>query len=165
MNLNDTPKAITLTRRSPMIERIEAESDETLSTIVEFIVLVSLVAILIIAFFAPSSAHGAERWTERDTAVEVAFVAIVAIDYSQTRWTLNQPTGEEYNPLLGKHPSQGRLIAGCLASVGLHAAITHVLPREWRTVWQTISIAVEVANVGMNMDRQYRTWGGIHFAF
>lgn len=119
-----------------------------------------------------NSAFASDRWTALDTAAEAVFATAVAVDYAQTRWNLDTDVngdgrrdGHEQNPLLGRHPSRATLGVWCLASVAAHATISYMLPREWRTAWNMVTITVEVTNVGLNFDHQYRTTGGVHLAF
>lgn len=144
----------------------------TTEIILETIAIIALVFAVFVTFLLPLTARGSDRWTTIDTASEITFAAIVAVDYAQTRWNLDTDVngdgrleGYEQNPLLGRHPSRAALGAWCLASVAAHAAVSYVLPREWRTAWNVVTITVEAANVGLNFDHQYRVTGGVHLAF
>lgn len=62
---------------------------------------------------------------------------------------------QEDNPILGPHPSQGRIIAICVATGALHYAITRELvnedvPKPIINAWEYISIGVETAAAAHN---------------
>jgi hypothetical protein len=66
----------------------------------------------------------ADEWTRADTVTEAAFVAVVLMDWQQTRRALGAVAG--------------------------HALIARLLPRPYRAGWQYVTIAVEVGAVANN---------------
>jgi len=102
-----------------------------------------------ILFFTPSIAQAEDRhaWTKTDTALQTGFITLVLIDWKQTReFTGNRskyPTKYESNPLLPAHPTArevNRFVAG---SIIAHTGIAYLLPRPYRTIWQSIWIGIE----------------------
>ena len=89
-------------------------------------------------------------WSPRDRALAVAFTTALLIDAAQTRrlarggWT----EFEESNPILGKHPSEGRVnsytAAAGLAVLGVAAAA----PKRVRPWVLGAALAVEVYALG-----------------
>jgi len=103
----------------------------------------------------------ADEWTRSDTAHEVAFAAVTAIDYAQTRRFLADGTDYEGNPLLGTHPSRAKLRTMVGAAVLAHAAVARVLPRPYRRFWQALWIGIETGTVAGNAMQA----GGFRLAF
>lgn len=56
----------------------------------------------------------------------------------------------EINPLIGRHPSIGRVDTYFAASFLAHALVTDVLPARWRPAWQYVSLGLESAVVVRN---------------
>jgi hypothetical protein len=54
------------------------------------------------------------------------------------------------NPILGKHPTQKATLGYFVASAVGHAAITYILPQEYKTKWLYATAGFEVAVVGRN---------------
>ena len=87
-------------------------------------------------------------WTPDDTKLELAFVGLGAADIGLT---IASPQYVEQNPILGAHPSTGRvLLFGTLGLAG-HAAVAWALPQPWRRAWQCGGIAVEAVMVVNNL--------------
>jgi hypothetical protein len=88
-------------------------------------------------------------WSRGDTYRQVSFTGLVVIDWAQTRWSvIDRP--EQYhegNPILGKHPSAGRLAAYEVAVIVGHAAISYMLPAKYRAYWQYGWIGIETGVV------------------
>lgn len=95
------------------------------------------------------SAHDA--WTEADSAREGAFLALDLADLGQTRYIARHPEQfYEVNPLIGRHPSVGRVDAVFAGEALAHVAISYTLPERFRPAWQYGSIAFEGALVAHN---------------
>lgn len=89
-------------------------------------------------------------WQKRDTALEVAFVAVAAIDWKQTIWITEHCY--ETNPMIGRC---GELISPSIyfpIAIVLHAAVAALLPRPWREVFQAFTIGMEASTVYMNHE-------------
>jgi hypothetical protein len=97
-----------------------------------------------------SFAHAAE-WTQADTAREVAYQVVAAMDWAQTRTTAKHPEQwQELNVVLGKHPSVDRVNAYFAATGLAHYYISKALPADWRAGWEYLSIGFEGAVVAHN---------------
>lgn len=80
-------------------------------------------------------------------ARELAFDALMAIDYGQTRAIFNSHGRYvELNPLINR----GNVGKYFFATTLLHAAVTYSLPEECQPAWQWGTIVVEGAVVGHN---------------
>lgn len=109
----------------------------------------------------------ADDWTTGDTVRQSIYTALVVIDWKQSSWAQSHPRTEtkctplnqcitisheyiEANPILGTHPSQGKLNNLVAASIVGHAAISYMLPRGWREGWQYVWIGIEGEAVNHN---------------
>ena len=93
----------------------------------------------------------AEPWSKADVGREIAFGALLAVDWTQTREIAAHPERySEHNPILGEHPSSSRVDAYMIAAGALHFGIANWLPDDWRARWQWGGIIVEAGAVGNN---------------
>jgi hypothetical protein len=108
-----------------------------------------------VLLLAAAPALPAEPWTSTDLALEAAFGAALLADWLQTRQiprTPDAPGGlEETNPILGRRPSAGRVNGYFAAAGAAHLAIAALLPRPWRSVWQTTTLGLECLTVRSNL--------------
>lgn len=98
---------------------------------------------------SPDFGHGG--WTKEDINRELAYYLLHGADWAQTRTIAKNPDRYyEINPILGEHPSTGR-VNNYFAATGLgHALLANTLPPEWRKWLQYGSIGVEAAMAGRN---------------
>ena len=94
-------------------------------------------------------------WRWHDTALELVFAGVTTVDMLQTL-SFRRCGIREANPVLGRDPNQFRVVGGISLAVLGHAAIAYVLPRPWRTIWQTMWLGVEVDAVGHNVSAGIR---------
>lgn len=93
----------------------------------------------------------ADKWTTTDKALEAVFVTATVIDWGQTLYIADHPNQfDELNPILGKYPSRARVNIYFPVVLVAHAVISNYLPKPYRTIWQSFSIAVEVPVIGNN---------------
>ncbi len=115
-----------------------------------------LIAIILLLLTTTASA---ERLRGTDLHVEFAWTALHVIDWAQTRRIANEPENfVEKNPILGEHPSIGRVNAYMGLTLGLHWLIATKLPPVPRRIFQifTIGVTAEAVHnnvqVGIHMD-------------
>lgn len=110
-------------------------------------------AALALCALAAGTAQAAE-WSTGDTWREVAYQGLLAVDCSQTwRGSVEHPGQfEETNPVMGSHPSKGRVIGVCVASSAGHYLISRALPDGWRDAWQGVTIFAEAYAVDNNWN-------------
>ena len=85
----------------------------------------------------------ASDWSKEDTAREAVWISLHTIDWGQTLEIARHPKEfYELNPVLGKHPSVGNVNLYMGAAAIIHPAVSYILPKKWRKVWQYISIGV-----------------------
>ena len=99
----------------------------------------------------------AENWSWTDTALETTYVALTVVDWGQTRNIVNSK-GEysEINPILGRHPSMGKVDTLIPAGIITHGLIAMALPPKYRRYWQVFFIGFESANVISNYQAGLR---------
>jgi len=107
-----------------------------------------LLALLLFA----SAAHADDDWTRQDTYRQAALTTLLVVDWAQTRYIVKNPNEQdgESNPVLGSHPSTGRVNNYFAASIAAHAAISIILPPTLRHGWQYVWIGAEVNQLARN---------------
>lgn len=103
-----------------------------------------LVAILVMSRHCHAS-----DWTEGDTVRQGIFTALDVADWAQTRYGTTHGFVEQ-NPIMGQHPSIGRVNIVFVIGVVGNAAMAWSLPKEYRPYFQYGSIALEAYCVGHN---------------
>ena len=98
--------------------------------------------LLFILLVIPGCAH--DPWTKEQIALQSAATAFTVVDWGQTLDIAKKPNEYiETNPVLGKHPSEGRVNTYfAIATLG-QIAIAHILPDKWRKRWLGANIMVE----------------------
>lgn len=119
---------------------------------------------LLLLLFIAGTAHAGDDWTREDTYRQAALTTLLVVDWAQTRWAIRHNEELRYcgynaepcrfyhesNPLLGEHPSIGKVNNLIGASIIGHAAIAYMLPRGWREGWQYVWIGVEASAIYSN---------------
>ena len=119
-----------------------------------------LITILSIAIL--SGCTMSKNWTKQERNLEYAWVAMHLVDWATTRdVAANQDKFEEYNPVLGKHPTMGEVDTYMGASIIAHTLITNMMPRKYvfgnrilypRKYWQHITIGVKGGTIANNLS-------------
>jgi hypothetical protein len=127
------------------------------------------IVMLLLLFAVPCKASD---WSNTDTALEVTYAAVHVADWLQTRWisenhidkqwsvydhrkksnTTYTSYHQESNPFLGRNPSKKNVDAYFASTLVAHAAISYLLPKDYRPYWQAITIALEGSVVGYNIN-------------
>ena len=84
-------------------------------------------ALLGIMLLLISCAHSPRPWTNTEKAVAVASVIASAADCYTTTQFNNNPNNYEVNPLISRHPSDGRVII----TMGITEGITLLVAHYW----------------------------------
>jgi hypothetical protein len=135
-----------------------------------WLAIILCIAILILGIiYDLPKANGFDKWETHDIALEAAWGALHALDWSTTLNLVER--GKDYqetNTTLGKHPSRGavNLYMGSVAV--LHPLITYALPKEVnlldfkipvRNIFQGISIGISggcaVKNLGIGLKLSF----------
>lgn len=100
------------------------------------------------------------EWTREDTARQVAWSILTLADRLQTLDIARDPRCYEINPLLGRHPSDGRINSYFAASLIAKALVSSWLPAPWRERWQGLGVSSSAYLIGHNDSvgrKTYRT--------
>lgn len=92
-------------------------------------------------------------WTKEDTAWESAYLMAHIADWGQTRDIASQcgvGTYAETNPLLGSCPETNWVNTYFMATALAHVALTTVLPKKYRRMFQVGTLAMEIGYVSNN---------------
>ncbi len=107
--------------------------------------------IITLCFLLTSCAGG--NWTKADTVREVAVFTLHTIDWGQTRTIAKNPDRYyEINPILGKHPSIGKVDTYMFIGTIVRPVISYHLPPKYRKWWQYLSIGTSGAAVANNYN-------------
>ncbi len=111
-------------------------------------------ALLLFALLALSPLRASDPWTKADTARELAFTAVVVLDWGTTldieRAHQESPWIHETNPILGRHPSRAKVNLYIPAGILLHFLAARAMPARWRAAFQSASIFIEAGAVSHN---------------
>ena len=123
----------------------------------------TMIALLLLTLVA-APAHSGEKadWTWTDTGLQATYLTLHTMDWAQTlHMSRNPDKFYENNGLLGLHPSEGRVNSYFAVTALGHTAVSYILPKPWRTVWQGFWITTEYAYVQHN--RKIGVGSSLHF--
>jgi len=125
-----------------------------LTRMTSFIVIIIIMGIL---GAAPAPVCASE-WNRTATIMEASYAALSTIDCGQTI-ALSKQGVVETNLVLGDHPSKSNIIFYFAGTTLAHSIISYALPKDYRVVWQALTLGVEITATSMN----YRS--GIRLSF
>ena len=94
----------------------------------------------------------AAAWDTEQKAMGAVLATVTAVDFMQTRFIAANPEFYERNPILGKHPSIGRVNNYFALSYLIGFLVLDALPSEYRTAALKAGIVLETIVVGHNMS-------------
>ena len=104
----------------------------------------SAIIVMLLVSIATTATAG-DRWTNTDTAFQVAFTTLNVVDWLQTRQISKHPERwHENNPILGKHPSLLKVDSYFIGSMLINTAIPILLNQPYRRLWQLGSIGIGI---------------------
>jgi len=113
--------------------------------------LMFLLGVVLGGLIVPTRLACAADWSTGDTVREVIAEGLIATDFAQTRTIAANPQQwSELNPLLGSHPSVGKVNLLAVGVLIAHPVISYLLPRPYREVFQYVTIGVEATAVSHN---------------
>jgi len=112
----------------------------------KYIICLECVAVIL----SMSSMAFSDEWTLQDTILQVSIIGLIAVDWMQTLTFIEEDGYYETNPILGKYPSRGEVNVYCAASILITTGIAYILPKPYRTIYQSIAIGVEMEAVKHN---------------
>lgn len=110
------------------------------------------VTLLALVLLGLSGCAGNREWTKFNTVAQTTYTALHVVDWMQTRQIAKNPDKytEGVNPILGEHPSVGRVDAWFVAAGLANFGISYALPHPYREMWQVGSSGVEIQMFMMN---------------
>ena len=123
-----------------------------------------LIVVLLLTLPAIASASDRSKWTWEDTALQAIYSGMIAADYAQTLHIARDPVHyyeDESERFIGKHPSKRDVNAHFATALLGHAAISYLLPKPYRTIWQSVYIICEYniiqenRNIGLGISLHY----------
>ncbi len=111
----------------------------------------------LLALLLVKPAHADEdtrHWTAGDTAFQAVFLVELAIDRGQTA-SINDHHLEEIGwarSFIGPHPSAGQINRYFATCAIVHTAIAYILPKPYRTIWQSFWVGVETNTIKSNVN-------------
>ena len=94
----------------------------------------------------------AAEWDTEQKAMGAVLATVTAVDFLQTRFIATHPEFYERNPIIGKHPSIGRVNNYFALSYLIGFLVLDALPSEYRTAALKAGIVLETVVVGHNMS-------------
>lgn len=108
-------------------------------------------ALIFLALIALGGPAFAQNWSTQDKVLFATSSVLLVADWAQTRHIARNPDRFfEKNPILGEHPSVGRVNTYFATTLVLNYIVTDALPPKWRTAYQAGLIGVELYVVGNN---------------
>lgn len=96
--------------------------------------LTMIMAIFAALIMPPASADDRlPAWASRSAMITANL--LIVTDWAQTRYIADHPDYYEMNPLLGEHPSSGKVNKYFGRALLATNIIGYVLPKEWRGIW------------------------------
>ena|SRR3990167_11441589 len=94
-------------------------------------------------------------WSNADSIREITYISLHVTDWMQTRQGISGGM-KELNPILGEHPSMGKIDTIVGLSLMGHILISGLLPKPYRTIFQYITIGIESGAVIHNYNAGVR---------
>lgn len=103
------------------------------------------------ALVGSCSAVAGDAWSEDQLRMGAALAAATVVDWAQTRYIADNPDRfHETNPIVGRHPSIGRVDRYFATSVLVGAVVLDALPSEYRDYALKAGLVLEVLVVSNN---------------
>lgn len=92
-----------------------------------------------------------DAWSEDQLRMGAALAAVTVVDWAQTRYIADNPDRfHETNPIMGRHPSIGRVDRYFATSILVGAVVLDALPSEYRDYALKAGLVLEVLVVSNN---------------
>lgn len=101
---------------------------------------------------AAMPAQAWDDWEAHDKALFAGFGVLSVADAMQTAEIVDHPDWDEGNPLLGRHPSDKRIVGYFLARAALYYVVADALPAGWRTAFLGLEFYWAVEQVYANHE-------------
>lgn len=92
-----------------------------------------------------------DAWSEDQLRMGAALAAVTVVDWAQTRYIADNPDRfHETNPIMGRHPSIGRVDRYFATSILVGAVVLDALPSAYRDYALKAGLVLEVLVVSNN---------------
>lgn len=109
------------------------------------------VAFAAAATVSSCSVVAGDAWSEDQLRMGAALAAVTVVDWAQTRYIADNPDRfHETNPIMGRHPSIGRVDRYFATSILVGAVVLDALPSEYRDYALKAGLVLEVLVVSNN---------------
>lgn len=81
---------------------------------------------------------------------QIIYQSLIVIDWAQTRDIAKSPYFRESNVFLGENPNIGEVNTYFALTSAIHLGVTLILPTEYRSIWQNVTIGVASVNITRN---------------
>ena len=106
--------------------------------------------LIILLTLLPITANAFDEWTDKDELRQRAYMALHLIDWMQTSKMASDDMYFETNPLLGRHPSTGKINTYFAATLVFNYVVARTLQTKYRNTWQSFWLGVKTTYVGHN---------------
>jgi hypothetical protein len=126
-----------------------------------------LITLFMVLLILASPCQALDEWDKTEIGMEIVYVGLHIVDWGQTLDIENHPGLHENNPILGKHPSRGKINAMFATGLILQPIIAHYAPdigglaeditgldlgsKHWRKAWIGSGIMIEAGCVANNI--------------
>ena len=101
------------------------------------------------------------KWDREDVVLELAYIALHAVDMAQTLQIAREPQFyHELNPLLGEHPDPDDVIMFAATSLLVQLAVAAVLPTKYRKIYLGFCLGSKFSLTFYNDRRGLTDWRG-----
>ena len=94
-------------------------------------------------------------WSNTDSVREITYIGFHVTEWLQTRQGTSMGM-KELNPILGEHPSVGKIDTIVGLSLMGHILISGLLPKPYRATFQYVTIGIESGTVIHNYNAGVR---------
>lgn len=128
------------------------------------ILRIVFVTFLLITIPFTASASDPNKWTWEDTALQTIYSGLLISDWSQTLHISRNPVHyyeKKSDQFIGKYPSKRDVNVHFTTMLLGHAAVSYLLPKPYRTIWQSVYIIYEYdiiqdnRNIGLGINIHY----------
>lgn len=119
----------------------------------------AIIVACILSVSTITSAYAGAPFDRTDKKLLVAYSVFHVIDWGQTRTIAMHPEHwHEVNPILGAHPSIGRVNAYFIATYAGNLLLARILPDKWRKLYLTGATMIEFgfaahnASIGLHVS-------------
>ena len=109
--------------------------------------------VILLITLIPFNCFAFDEWSKQDIALQALYTGLHVTDWGQSRYITKHPDKYyEKNWVLGKYPSKDTVDIYFASTLVGHTLVTHMLPKDYRILWQFMTILVELSVVPSNFN-------------